>query len=37
MRYLGVDSNKVRDISANGRTYTITLNNKSVTLSDLAN
>ena len=37
MRYLGVDSNKVRDISANGRTYTINLNNKSVTLSDLAN
>ena len=37
MRYLWVDSNKVRDISANGRTYTITLNNKSVTPSDLAN
>ena len=37
MRYLGVDSNKVRDISANWRTYTITLNKKAVTLSDLAN
>ena len=37
MSYLGVDSNKVRDISANWRTYTITLNNKSVSFSDLAN
>lgn len=37
MQYLWVESNKVRDISANGRTYTITLNKKSVTPSDLAN
>ena len=37
MRYLWVDSNRVRDISANWRTYTITLNNKSVSFSDLAN
>ncbi len=37
MTYLWVESNKVRDISANWRTYTITLNNKSVSFSDLAN
>ena len=37
MSYLGVESNKVRDISANWRTYTISLNNRSVTISDLAN
>lgn len=37
MSYLWVESNKVRDISANWRTYTISLNNKSVSLSELAN
>ncbi len=36
MSYLWVDSNKVRDISANWRTYTISLNKKSVSLNDLA-